>query len=373
MPRAAFVSWDQIRRMQASGLVEIASHSHDLHTVVLSTPQGNSGPAARSWAFAPATGRRETDAAHRARVHADLARAQARIRAETGRAPRALVWPFGRFSGPALEEAQRAGFTMAFTLEPEMGDATRPLTLHRYYPTGDPSLGVIAYNLRSPPRRAETVRLACLDIAPLAGVDAAEQDRRLGEMIEGVRKLGATAIALEVGAAGGAWLPGTPLPMADDIFGRAARQLGLRGGVQIFARIPETAAETQIALAAAAARVAPIDGLLLERPDPPTLFEAARRIDPRLQLVTIADDPQPADRRIVDAAPAEAAAAGLLAPAVSGRTLLAVPQDSPAAARAFVPAAQARGATGFALCPFDLANAASLAPAFSAARFPWRP
>jgi biofilm PGA synthesis lipoprotein PgaB len=374
MPRAAFVSWDQIRRMQASGLVEIASHSHDMHTVVRSTPQGNSGPAARSWAVDPATGRRESDAEHRARIHADLALAHARIQAETGRAPLAIVWPFGRFSGPALEEATRAGFTMAFTLEPEMGDATRPLTMHRYYPTGDPSLGVIAYNLRSPPRRAETVRLACLDIAPLAGVDAAEQDRRLGEMIESVRKLGASAVALAVAPEGSAaaWLPGTRLPMTDDIFGRAARQLGLRGGVQVFARIPAGLPETQAELATAAARVAPIDGLLLDVPAPPALFEAARRIDPRLQLLTLAGDPQPADRRIVETSP-PAAAAGLLDPAVSGRTLFSVPPAPPAAARSFVLRAQALGVTGFALCPFDPAQAASLAPAFSAARFPWRP
>jgi hypothetical protein len=83
LKREAFVTWDEVRTMQASGLVEIASHSHDLHRTVLSTPQGNSAPSARTWAFDPATGRREDDAAHRARIRADLDLSRARIAAET--------------------------------------------------------------------------------------------------------------------------------------------------------------------------------------------------------------------------------------------------------------------------------------------------
>ncbi len=158
--REQFVTWAEVRRMQASGLVEIASHSHDLHRVLPMNRKGNTAPAARTWAFDPATGTRETDAAHAARVRADLVRSRARIAAETGRAPRALVWPFGRFSGPALTAARDAGFTLALTLEPEAADARTPLALHRYYPTRDPDLGTIMFNLGFRPPVAETVRLA---------------------------------------------------------------------------------------------------------------------------------------------------------------------------------------------------------------------
>ncbi|MGO4780418.1 polysaccharide deacetylase family protein, partial [Lysobacter sp. 2RAB21] len=41
-----FVTWDQLREMQASGLIEIASHSDNLHRGVTSNPQGNTMPAA---------------------------------------------------------------------------------------------------------------------------------------------------------------------------------------------------------------------------------------------------------------------------------------------------------------------------------------
>ena len=41
VPREYFLTWDQVRRMQASGLVEVASHSYDLHKTVLINRQGN--------------------------------------------------------------------------------------------------------------------------------------------------------------------------------------------------------------------------------------------------------------------------------------------------------------------------------------------
>ena len=41
VPRANFISWAEAREMQASGLVEFASHSYTLHRGVQANPQGN--------------------------------------------------------------------------------------------------------------------------------------------------------------------------------------------------------------------------------------------------------------------------------------------------------------------------------------------
>src|SRR3546814_8082796 len=37
--RDQFVTWDQVREMAASGLIEVASHTHDLHRGILANPQ----------------------------------------------------------------------------------------------------------------------------------------------------------------------------------------------------------------------------------------------------------------------------------------------------------------------------------------------
>ncbi|MGB8301914.1 MAG: polysaccharide deacetylase family protein, partial [Azonexus sp.] len=44
LPRSDFVTWEQVREMQASGLIEVASHSYDLHRGIPANPQGNTQP-----------------------------------------------------------------------------------------------------------------------------------------------------------------------------------------------------------------------------------------------------------------------------------------------------------------------------------------
>lgn len=399
LAREAFMTWDEVRRMQASGLVEIASHSHNLHRVVAMNADGSTGPAARSWRYDVTTGRSEDDAAHIARIFADLAISRRRIAAETGYAPPALVWPFGRFSGPAMTAARQAGFTMTLTLEPEAADAREPLALHRYYPTLDPDLGTLMYNLRFAPPQGETVRFACIDPGPvLAAQGSKARDAELGKMIEWVRLLGATGVILPL-------VDGIGTPIPSEVFGRLARQLGTRAGVQTFGAIDATAlmrfGEARTAdVLAAATRAAPIDGLVLPAPDgtlvrapaePATiadrrlaraasdhpavrLFGAATAIDPRLQLILAGPGTPPpfADRQLLPAPELQLDALGWRTPHHSGR-IVEVLTDSPVAVREQLQALQRKGASGFALCPWDPAQSAELAPAFSAAGFPWRP
>ena len=82
VPRSEFITWAQAREMQASGLVEFASHSWNLHRGILANPQGNMTPAAITWRYDEATRTYETDAQYRARIRDDLARSrqQTRIR-----------------------------------------------------------------------------------------------------------------------------------------------------------------------------------------------------------------------------------------------------------------------------------------------------
>lgn len=44
VPREKFLSWEQLREMAESGLVEIASHSYNGHRGILANPQGNWQP-----------------------------------------------------------------------------------------------------------------------------------------------------------------------------------------------------------------------------------------------------------------------------------------------------------------------------------------
>lgn len=241
VPRRNFISWDEAREMARSGLVEFASHSYDLHRGVTGNPQGNELPAAAARKYDPRTGY-ESEAQFRARIGADLARSRDLMARELGRAPRALVWPFGRYTGTANEVAREAGFRFVLTLDPEPGDAASPFEIGRYLPTRDPPLGVVAANLAFEDRLPGARRVACLDPAALWSPDPAEADARLGAAIERVRKLGANAVAIDAfarapdGRIQAAWFPTRTMPVRADYLARLAWQFQTRAGAEAFVR-----------------------------------------------------------------------------------------------------------------------------------------
>jgi biofilm PGA synthesis lipoprotein PgaB len=432
VPRSNFISWSEAREMQASGLVEFASHSWDLHKGIQANPQANMIAAGRTWRYDPATARYEDDRQHRARIYADLERSRRDIAAALGRAPRALVWPFGRFSGPALEEAKAAGFTFAFTLESEPDDAAVPMMLHRYFPSRNPPLGEIADNLRVDVEYPETVRVACVTLDGLAALDGSAQDAVLGTMIENLRTLGANKVIIDGNAAlstvdaplGGVFFPTRLRPMQADVLSRAVWQIRSRGGAEVYVHLPLEAAVAAVGdagvsqLYADMLRASAPDGIVVEAPpqagsvasgekgairarraalDPARLdpqsrralaiYRAAAAIDPVLRLMLAVPAPAgPADwADYVVLPPAATAGAttdeakalhaeGWLRPDLAGRVILSLPA-APDAQVAAIRGAQRQGATGFALCGGVPALPATpeLSATFSSATFPHRP
>ena len=434
VPRANFISWAQAREMQASGLVELASHSYNLHRGLLANPQGNTIPAAITWQYDRATGQYETDAQYRDRIRADLSRARSQMAANTGRAPRALVWPFGRYTGPALEVAKQVGFTFALTLEPEPAYTSELTAIHRYFPAQNPSLGDIARNLRFEPDRPATRRIACLSLDALASVGpGAAQDEALGRTIEGLRALGTNTVVIDANvalASPGArltavYFPNRLVPLRTDLLSRATWQIRTRAGSDVFLRLPIDSAVATVGeagvptLFADMMRHAASDGVAIDAPvqsgariavdlpgdirarrarldpaslDPPTrlalaAYRAASTIDPRQRLMLVMNEPSgPPDWADIGLMPPtqDVAATGALArrlrtdgwlqPEVTGRVAFTLPSDPSRQVEA-LRAAQRHGASAFALCPGTpaLPPAAALSAAFSAATYPYKP
>lgn len=399
LPRSHFLSWQEAREMARSGLAEFASHSYDLHRGILANPQGSMPPAAATWAYDPRSGHYETDAELSARVLRDLRRSVQLMRQQLGRAPRALVWPFGRYSGPAEAAANEAGFQFVLTLDPEPADTSRPMSIPRLFPSRDPTLASLAEGLRFDDPTPVTRRVVCLALDSLPNNDA------VGRTIEAMRRLGANTVVLD---------PGSTRP--SDMLRFAAWQLRTRAGVELFLRIHPLA----VPFVRDLVRVAPIDGLLMESPGNllsagdapnaryPWIVRAARdnmdtggldlqardalaawreavaeRPGLRLALVSPANPQAAWPAAIADwllvspsadglaALSQRLARRGWLSPQVTSRVVLpAIGADAAASIRA----AQVLGATGFSLCPAPALPAEPrLAAAFSAATFPLLP
>jgi peptidoglycan/xylan/chitin deacetylase (PgdA/CDA1 family) len=247
VPRTNFVTWEEMREMSKSGLVEFASHTYDLHHGGLGNPQGNEFALANSRLYTPGRGY-ETEAQFRKRVYDDLAKSRDLLASRLGKAPRAIVWPYGRYTGPGLEEAKRAGFTYAFTLDPEPADIHHPFNLGRFLPTNDPKVATMVSNVKFEDPLPRARRLVDLNPADFWTGDQAGTNDRLGHEIERLRTLGATGIVCDAvvvnkdGRIEAAWFPNSQIPMRADILSRLSWQSKARGQVNPYLRLPSTAA-----------------------------------------------------------------------------------------------------------------------------------
>src|SRR5436190_111709 len=245
VPRTNFISWAEAREMQASGLVEFGSHTYLMHRGIQANPQGSSTPAAVTWAYDPATRRYEDDRQYAARIRADLTRSRNQLAANLGRAPRAMVWPYGRYTEPGLAVAKQLGFSFSLTLEAEASYTSDLFAIHRYFPTGNPALGEIAENLRFDAPRPRTRRIVCLRLDAMAALGASAQEEALGRLVEDVRTLGADTVMIHAYAAlspgqplGAVFFPTALRPLKADLLSRVSWQMRTRAGVEVVTHMP---------------------------------------------------------------------------------------------------------------------------------------
>jgi biofilm PGA synthesis lipoprotein PgaB len=140
VPRDNFMSWSQLKEAAASGLVEIASHSNNLHRALLADPFGDKLPAAIAHIYDPVNKVYETDEQFSSRVRADLQASSDILAAKLGLRPRVLVWPFGRYNEAGRQAAEAVGMSVTLTLDPVAGNSDHLTAVGRIYPTQNPSL-----------------------------------------------------------------------------------------------------------------------------------------------------------------------------------------------------------------------------------------
>lgn len=271
-----YMTWDQAREMQRSGLVEFASHSYDLHHGAVGNPQGNELPPSAFRHYDPVLGY-ESEDQFRLHIREDLNKSIELMKRELGRTPRAIVWPFGRYTAVTTDVAREEGFTFGLTLDSEPADASKLMAIPRYLLTQDSDFGRAISDLRSINVLPPAQRLVRVDPSTLWGGDINETDARLGKVIERIRKLGVTAVMIDGavptadGKLGAAWFPNRYLPVRGDVFSRFAWQLHTRANVNVYGRLPVKAAlktlkdpECVLAFFRDFGASAPVDGLVLE-------------------------------------------------------------------------------------------------------------
>lgn len=115
-PGKPLLTWEQVRELVQSGLVEIASHSYDLHKGVLGNPQGNNQAAAVTRIYDDPMLVYETDEEYHLRINAALLKSAEFIFQHAGVRPRVMVWPYGEYNQMAVQAAREAGMPITMRL-----------------------------------------------------------------------------------------------------------------------------------------------------------------------------------------------------------------------------------------------------------------
>ena len=250
MPPGYFMNWDDLREMASSGLVELASHTHDMHHGALANPQGNELPAASAHLYLQDRQRYETDDEYHARIHGDLKRSIDLIRQQTGVAVRSMVWPYGMYNDALIDTAQTLGMEAHFTLNSGPNTPDVPLTkVRRLLVSYDWDVGTMISQMRTraayrgehhPVERVVDVALdEVYDAVP------AKREDKLSRLLDRIKDLGPKSVYLRAyadpdgtGVAQALYFPNRHMPMRADLFNRVAWQLMTRAGVEVYARLP---------------------------------------------------------------------------------------------------------------------------------------
>jgi biofilm PGA synthesis lipoprotein PgaB len=242
--RGKVLSWKALRAIRDAGTVEIVSHSDDLHHGVRSNPQGNEAPAGIARVYRDGDGY-ETEAAFRTRIRADLTRSVERLRAELGVAPKAIVWPYGKYDTVTVEEAARLGMQYHLSLDerpttlaslPGIGRST--FVRYRRLADLDAMLSFRKY-------RTEQLRFVEIGLDDLAARPEPERERLLSGLLARLELLRVNAVLVRaLGTPSGAALFATgAMPMAADVLNRAIHQIQARAQIDhIYLRLPDKVA-----------------------------------------------------------------------------------------------------------------------------------
>lgn len=236
-----FMTWDELREISRSPLVEVVSHTDDLHHGLPANTWGSRMPAAVTRVHDATSGKYETEEARARRVRNDLARSVERLRTEIGRPAAGIAWPYGEYDRTLVETAAALGMRYHLTLDTEttrLDDLPRinRTTLKRYRTLSD-----FADALTRRSQRREQLRFVEVDLAYFAGKERAAQEQLLSQLLSRLQVLRVNAVLIYPFTADGqrAFFHNTVMPVETDVLGRVVQQITRRTEIyHVYLRIP---------------------------------------------------------------------------------------------------------------------------------------
>lgn len=244
------MSWDQMREMQKSNLVEFVSHSDNLHRGILANPQQNMEPAAIVREYLPKQKRYETDAEYEKRIVDDLRKSKQVLDKELGVNTKAIFWPYGAVTPEAEELARQAGLVMSFSLGHYANLADKVQTYQRALIVNNPNaeqIHQLMENFVEDESAPFKQRKSFLRVNPqdLKASSIAESDEKLGQMLDQIQALKTNTMLIPAVADSDgdglydlAYFPNTQINKQFDVLNRMVWQGRTRINNRVYAELP---------------------------------------------------------------------------------------------------------------------------------------
>ena len=243
LDRSVFATWSQVKEMEQSGLVEVASHTHNLHNGINANPSGGQLPSVIAPEYK--NGKYETEDAYKNRLKSDFTRSVQTLVNHIGKKPRVMVWPYGQFNDVSVQIARQAGMPHYFSLGEKIVNKVGDKHIGRLLLNAETDLNTVKNYLDGIDESKQIQRVLHVDLDYVYDADKAQQAKNLDKLIDRIYRYGVTTVYLQAfsdpdgdGVADALYFPNKYLPVRDDIFGRIAWQLQTRAGVQVYAWMP---------------------------------------------------------------------------------------------------------------------------------------
>ncbi|TRW95122.1 poly-beta-1,6-N-acetyl-D-glucosamine N-deacetylase PgaB [Candidatus Methylobacter oryzae] len=238
------LNWSQVREMVKSGLVEMASHTYDLHKSVVANPQNDAQAAAVTRLYDPAAGRYETEEQYRERIHLALRKSAEFIFQHAGVWPRVMVWPYGEYNSIALEASREAGMPMTMGLIDGFNTVADIDVLRRLIMTDNPDVRQFA-EIVGKLRTDRPLRVARLDMDFLYDKNPKQTELNIEAEVQRIANAHINTVFLQAysdsdgdGNADALYFPNPYMPVKQDLLNHVAWQLKTRAGVNVYAWLP---------------------------------------------------------------------------------------------------------------------------------------
>lgn len=244
----------QIREAMRSGLVEIASHTYDLHHSIPANPQGNLATAVTSRLYSAEYDEYENDETYRKRIFQAIDKSSEQLFQQLGQRPRVLVWPYGEYNTIALEAAKLAGMPLTMGLSDGANTLADAAVMKRMMIADDPSVEQFAVIVKNQ-RKGQELRVAHIDMDYLYDEDEDQTARNISALVERIKNSGVNTVFLQAysdpdgdGNADQLYFPNRHLPVRRDLFNHVSLQLRTRAAVKVYAWMPIMAYKADVPL-----------------------------------------------------------------------------------------------------------------------------